>query len=109
MWLRTTYRQPHLESEAQDADGAGNHRVLVALEVRRGVAHTVGLDLDHPQQDGDLEYVLRERLVNEPVEAADDKQLSKTIARYGRVDLLICDELGYPGLTGVGPNCCSRF
>ena len=35
------------------------------------------------------------KLVNELVEAADDKQLSKTIARYGRVDLLICDELGY--------------
>jgi succinate-semialdehyde dehydrogenase / glutarate-semialdehyde dehydrogenase len=32
--------------------------------------------------------------VNELVEAADDKQLSKTIARYGRVDLLCLDELG---------------
>ncbi|MGV9557431.1 IS21-like element helper ATPase IstB [Streptomyces sp. NPDC003522] len=27
--------------------------------------------------------------------AADEKQLSKTIARYGRVDLLCIDELGY--------------
>jgi DNA replication protein DnaC len=34
-------------------------------------------------------------LVNELVEAADDKQLGKTIARYGRVDLLEIDELGY--------------
>jgi DNA replication protein DnaC len=30
-----------------------------------------------------------------PEPMRDDKQLSKTIARYGRVDLLICDELGY--------------
>ena len=37
----------------------------------------------------------RRRLVNELVEAADDKHLSKTIARYGRVDLLCLDELGY--------------
>lgn len=33
--------------------------------------------------------------MNELVEAADDKQLGKTIARYGRVDLLEIDELGY--------------
>lgn len=33
-------------------------------------------------------------LVNELVEAAGDKQLGKTIARYGRVDLLEIDELG---------------
>ncbi|GGS91592.1 hypothetical protein GCM10010270_74710 [Streptomyces violaceus] len=34
------------------------------------------------------------KLVNELVEA-DDKQLTKAIARYGRVDLLCIDELGY--------------
>ena len=31
------------------------------------------------------------KLANELVEAADEKQLSKTIARYGRVDLLCLD------------------
>jgi len=36
-------------------------------------------------------YTLASKLVNELVEAADDKQLSKTIARYGRVDLLCLD------------------
>jgi hypothetical protein len=36
--------------------------------------------------------------VNELVEAADEKQLNKTIARYGRVELLCIDELGYMGL-----------
>jgi hypothetical protein len=35
------------------------------------------------------------RLVNESVEAADHKQLSKTNARHGCVDLLCSDELGY--------------
>lgn len=33
--------------------------------------------------------------VNELVEEADEKQLNKNIARYGRVDLLCIDELGY--------------
>ncbi|GAP49742.1 IstB-like ATP-binding protein [Streptomyces azureus] len=33
--------------------------------------------------------------MNELVEAADEKQLNKTLARYGRVDLLCIDELGY--------------
>ncbi|MGW2788060.1 ATP-binding protein, partial [Streptomyces populi] len=42
-----------------------------------------------------VRYVLAAKLVNELVEAADDKQLTKTIARYGRVDLLCVDELGY--------------
>ena len=40
--------------------------------------------------------------MNELVEAADDKQLSKTIARYGRVDLLCLDELGYMELDRRG-------
>ncbi|WP_329321589.1 IS21-like element helper ATPase IstB [Streptomyces sp. NBC_01262] len=42
-----------------------------------------------------VRYALAAKLVNELVEAADEKQLTKTIARYGRVDLLLIDELGY--------------
>ena len=40
-----------------------------------------------------MELDLAAKLVNELVEAADEKQLSRTIARYGRVDLLYIDEL----------------
>jgi DNA replication protein DnaC len=47
-------------------------------------------------------YALAARLVNELVEAADEKQLTKTIARYGRVDLLCIDELGYLELDRLG-------
>ncbi|WP_425577974.1 IS21-like element helper ATPase IstB [Streptomyces glaucus] len=42
-----------------------------------------------------VEYVLATKLADELVEAADEKQLTKTIARYGRVDLLCIDELGH--------------
>jgi DNA replication protein DnaC len=49
-----------------------------------------------------VRYVLAAKLVNELVEAADDKQLTKTIARYGRVDLICIDELGYMELDRRG-------
>lgn len=42
-----------------------------------------------------VRYVLASRLVNELAEAENDKHLTKIIARYGRVDLLCLDELGY--------------
>lgn len=49
-----------------------------------------------------VKCALATKLVNELVEAADEKQLSKTIARYGRVDLLCIDELGYMELDRRG-------
>ncbi|AXE82641.1 ATP-binding protein [Streptomyces atratus] len=49
-----------------------------------------------------VRYTLATKLVNELVEAADEKQLNKTIARYGRVDLLCIDELAYMELDCPG-------
>jgi DNA replication protein DnaC len=49
-----------------------------------------------------VKYTLATKLVNELVEAADEKVLAKTIARYGRVDLLCIDELGYMALDRRG-------
>ena len=56
-----------------------------------------------------VKYVLAAKLV----EAADERQLSKTIARYGRVDLLCLDELGYRDRhrvlpPGARPRAASR-
>jgi len=42
-----------------------------------------------------VRYVTCAQLVNELAEAADDRVLSKVVARYGRYDLLLVDELGY--------------
>jgi IstB-like ATP binding protein len=47
-------------------------------------------------------HSLASKFVNELAEAADDKQLSRTIGRYGRVDLLCLDELGYMELDRRG-------
>lgn len=42
-----------------------------------------------------VRYVLASRLVNELAEAENDRELTRVIARYGRIDLLCLDELGY--------------
>ena len=42
------------------------------------------------------------QLVNELAEAADQRQLSRVVGRYGRLDLLLLDELGYVQLDPRG-------
>lgn len=49
-----------------------------------------------------VRYTTTANLVNELAEAADDRQLTKVIARYGRVDLLCLDEFGYLDLDKAG-------
>jgi DNA replication protein DnaC len=55
----------------------------------------IGLGTAAAEAGHRVRYVLASRLVNELAEAENDKQLTKVIARYGRVDLLCLDELGY--------------
>ncbi|MGH3322796.1 MAG: IS21-like element helper ATPase IstB, partial [Nocardioidaceae bacterium] len=55
----------------------------------------IGLGIAAAEAGYKVRYTTAAALVNELVEAADDKHLSRTIARYGRVDLLCLDELGY--------------
>lgn len=56
--------------------GTGKSHLLIALGTEAAMAGYR------------VRYTLATKLVNELVEAADDKQLAKTIARYGGVDLL---------------------
>lgn len=49
-----------------------------------------------------VRYATTANLVNELAEAADDRHLTKTIARYGKVDLLCLDEFGYLDLDATG-------
>jgi DNA replication protein DnaC len=62
----------------------------------------IGLGAEAAMSGYRVRYVLAAKLVNELVEAADERQLTKTIARYGRVDLLCIDELGYMELDKRG-------
>jgi DNA replication protein DnaC len=41
-----------------------------------------------------VRYVTAAALTNELVEAADERALSRAVARYARLDLLCVDELG---------------
>jgi DNA replication protein DnaC len=70
--------------------GTGKSHLLIALGTEAAMAGYR------------VRYTLAAKLVNELVEAADDRQLTKTIARYGRVDLLCIDELGYMELDRRG-------
>jgi DNA replication protein DnaC len=49
-----------------------------------------------------VRYVTTAALVNELAEAAEDKQLSRVLGRYARLDLLCLDELGYVHLDPRG-------
>lgn len=49
-----------------------------------------------------VRYTTTAALVNELAEAASEQQLTRTINRYGRVDLLCLDEFGYLGLDAAG-------
>jgi DNA replication protein DnaC len=55
----------------------------------------IGLGLAACEQGRRVRYVTTAQLVNELVEAADDRLLSRVVGRYGRLDLLCLDELGY--------------
>lgn len=75
--------------------GAGAPLCLIG-DSGTGKTHLlIGLGTAAAEAGYRVRYVLASRLVNELAEAADDRQLTKVIARYGRVDLLCLDELGY--------------
>ncbi|HET9005814.1 MAG TPA: IS21-like element helper ATPase IstB [Actinomycetes bacterium] len=55
----------------------------------------IGLGTAAAEAGHRVRYVLASRLVNELAEADNDRELTRVIARYGRIDLLCLDELGY--------------
>jgi DNA replication protein DnaC len=62
----------------------------------------IGLGVAACEQGRRVRYVTAAQLVNELVEAADERRLSRLVARYGRLDLLCLDELGYVKLDSRG-------
>jgi len=72
-----------MDPQGRTLPGTGKSHLLIGLSTAAAMAgHRV-------------RYVLAAKLVNEFGEATDNKQLTKTIACYGRVGLLCIDELGY--------------
>lgn len=62
----------------------------------------IGLGMAACEAGHSVRYVTCAQLVNELAEAADERRLSKLVARYGRVELLLLDELGYVALDARG-------
>jgi DNA replication protein DnaC len=55
----------------------------------------IGLGIAACETGRRVRYVTAAGLVNELVEAEGERELSKVVGRYGRLDLLCLDELGY--------------
>jgi len=70
--------------------GTGKSHLLIAL----GLAAC--------EQGRRVRYVTAAQLANELAEAADERKLSRLISRYGRIDLLLLDEVGYVQLDARG-------
>lgn len=62
----------------------------------------IGLGLAACEQGRRVRYTTTAALVNELAEAADERTLSRVVARYGRLDLLLLDELAYVHLDPRG-------
>jgi DNA replication protein DnaC len=77
---------------------------IVALgDSGTGKSHLlIGLGLAACEQGRRVRYATTAKLVNELVEAADDRVLSRVVTRYGRLDLLLLDELGYVNIDPRG-------
>lgn len=74
----------------------------------------IGLGTPAAEQGYRVKYTLATRLVNELIGAADEKVLAKTIARYGRVDLLyiaIASNESFSGWTKTltDPRLCAAI
>jgi DNA replication protein DnaC len=62
----------------------------------------IGLGIAACEAGRRVRYVTCAALVNELAEAADERTLSRVVGRYGRLDLLCLDELGYVHLDPRG-------
>jgi len=64
----------------------------------------IGLGIAACEQGRRVRYATCAQLVNELVEAADERRLARLVARYGRLDLLCIDEVGYVQLDSRGAD-----
>lgn len=88
--------------ERGDWIAAGEPVVLLG-DSGTGKSHLlIGLGLAACELGLRVRYATAAGLVNELAEAADERTLSRVIARYGRLDLLCLDELGYVHLDPRG-------
>lgn len=77
--------------------------VVILGDSGTGKTHLlIGAGTNACEQGLRVRYTTMAALATELAEAADDRQLAKTVARYSRLDLLCIDELGYVHLDPRG-------
>jgi DNA replication protein DnaC len=77
---------------------AGDPVVLIG-DSGTGKTHLmIALGIAACEQGRRVRYATCAQLANELIEAADERRVARLIARYGRLDLLCLDELGYVSL-----------
>ena len=82
---------------------ASGEPVVLLGDSGTGKSHLlIGLGMAACQRGLRVRYTTAAALVNELAEAADERTLSRTVARYGRLDLLCLDEFGYVHLDPRG-------
>jgi DNA replication protein DnaC len=81
---------------------AGEPVVLIG-DSGTGKTHLlIGLGITACEHGRRVRYATCAQLVNELVEAADERRLARLVARYARLDLLCVDEFGYVRLDARG-------
>ena len=82
---------------------AAGQPVVLLGDSGTGKSHLlIGLGIAACQRGLRVRYTTAAALVNELAEAADERTLSRLVARYGRLDLLCLDEFGYVHLDPRG-------
>ena len=81
---------------AQGAWITAGEPVVLLGDSGTGKTHLlIGLGMAACERGLRVRYVTAAALVNELVEAEDESELSRVVGKYGRLDLLCLDELGY--------------
>ncbi|MBW3578971.1 MAG: ATP-binding protein [Actinobacteria bacterium] len=104
---RSLGRQPdvgrHGRWRCQGCDRVTVGGATVSCETGTGKTHRlIAFGVAASEQGCAVGCITAAQLVNEAFEAADDRQLSRTVARYRRLDLLLLDELGHIQLDSHG-------